>query len=323
MPVAVEIPMEKWTGKVREVRLGATREEGGSRGSVVTVGGESTLPFLHFEGAIPNPPAIAVEIEDQRPNWPAPLAKAWGRVMDDPVAWAQAAVAAGAKIVALTLSSASPDGANRSADQVAETVKQVLAAVPAPLIVYGPGQAEKDNEVLVRVAEVAAGERIAIGICEQSNYRTIVAGALAHGQIVIGRAPIEINIQKQLNILISDMGLPLDRVLMDPTTGALGYGLEYTYSVMERLRLAALQGDGMCQLPIICTVGYEAWRAKESKAVEGVPEAWGDLEARGIAWEVLTATTLLEAGADILVMRHPTAVAQVQQAIDRLMAKVS
>jgi acetyl-CoA decarbonylase/synthase, CODH/ACS complex subunit delta len=189
-----------------------------------------------------------------------------------------------------------------------------------PLMVYGPGQAEKDNEVLIKVAEAAAGERLALGLCEQNNYRTIVASCLLHGHIAIARAPIDVNIQKQLSILIGDMGLPLDRILLDPTTGALGYGLEYTYSVMERLRLAALQGDGMTQMPMVCGVGEEAWRVKEAKVAEGAPATWGELETRGIAWETVTATALLHSGADLLVLRHPRTVEVMHRTIARLMA---
>ena len=160
------------------------------------------------------------------------------------------------------------------------TVKSVLGAVGVPLIVYGPGVADKDNEVLVAVAEATKGERLALGHCEDKNYRTIVAAALGNGHVVVAYSPIDVNLAKQLNILISDMGLPLDRVLMDPTTGALGYGIEYTYSVMERLRLAALMGDAMTQQPMICNLGEEAWRQKESRARRGRARRVGRRSAR-------------------------------------------
>ena len=192
-----------------------------------------------------------------------------------------------------------------------------------PLIVYGPGQADKDNEVLVAVAEEAAGERVALGNCEDKNYRTIVAAALAHGHLVVARSPIDVNLAKQLNILISDMRLDMDRIIMDPTTGALGYGLEYTYSVIERLRLAALSGDGAIQQPLIVTVGAEAWRTKEARASEGVPAEWGDVAKRGVFWEGITATALLEAGADMVVVRHPDTVASMKKTIDKLMSNQS
>jgi len=200
-------------------------------------------------------------------------------------------------------------------------VRKVLAATGLPLIVFGPGQVDPDNELLVPVAEAAAGERLLLGVCEEKNYRTIVAAALAHNQLVIARTAMDVNLAKQLNILVSDMGLPLDRILMDPTCAGVGYGMEYGYSVMERLRLAALQGDSMTQFPMIVTVGYEAWRQKESKVGEGVPEAWGDWKERAINWEVVTASTLVESAADIVVLRHPESVRRIHAMIDELTGK--
>ena len=314
----VEIPVEKWSGAVREVTLGSSYG-GGTRGSTVTVGGETALPFLGFEGAMPHRPAIAVEIQDMHPqDWSAELQAAWGDAMDDAATWAQKAVEAGADLIALKLRSCHPDQGDGSCEDAGRPVERVLAAVPVPLIVYGPGAADKDNEVLVAVAEKTKGEQLALGLCEDKNYRTIVSAALGNGHAVIAQTPIDVNLAKQLNILISDMGLPLERVLMDPTTGALGYGLEYTYSVMERLRLAALMGDSMTQQPMICTAGEEAWRQKEGRAEGDVPEAWGALAERGVAWEISTATTLLESGADILVLRHPASVSAVREALDDL-----
>ncbi len=320
MPVTVQIPVEKWNGTVRTVKLGATKAEGGTRTSTVTVGGASTLPFLHFEGSIPNKPVIAIQIQDTEPaDWSPVLREAWGDVTKDVTAWAQKAVEYGADVIALNLRSAHPDSGNKGPDEIGATVKRVLEAVGVPLIIYGPGVAEKDNEVLVRAAEVAAGERVALGLCEQNNYRTIVAACMANGHLVINRAPIDVNIQKQMSILVSDMGLPLDRILADPTTGALGYGLEYCFSVGERLRLSALAGDSMTQMPVICTIGEEAWKAKESKVSQGVPEAWGNIEKRGLAWEAVTATALLNAAADILVLRHPKTVELMKKTINQLM----
>jgi len=323
MPVNVEIPKETFTGKIREVTLGATSEEGGTRTRKVTVGGETTLPFLHFEGEIPNPPAIAVEITDVFPaDWSPLLRKAWGEdVMKDPAAWAAKAEEAGADLIMLRLHGVNEDGQPYPAEEAATIVKRVLEATGLPLLVRGPGQAERDNELLVAVADKAAGERIALGLCEDKNYRTIVAAALANNHLVIASTPIDVNLAKQLNILISDMNMPLERVLMDPTTGALGYGIEYSYSVMERLRIAALQGDSMTQQPMICFVGEESWRQKESKVGEGVPETWGDWEKRAVIWEAITANTLLHAGADIVTLRHPKTIPLVKKEIKRLMEK--
>ncbi len=321
MPVSTEIPTEKWPGKVREVTLGATATEGGTRTRTVTIGGETSLPFLHFEGEFPHPPAIAIEVQDGYPSdWSTTLLNAWGDVANDPAAWAKKAEEAGADIIMLKLRGEDADGNQTTPTQVAETVKNVLGATGLPLIILGPGQAELDNELLIAAAEAAAGERVALGLCEDKNYRTIAAAALAHDQLVVASSPIDVNIAKQINILLTDMAIRLDRILMDPTTGALGYGIEYTYSVMERLRLAALQGDRMTQQPMFCLTGQESWRQKESKAGEGVPEEWGDFEKRGITWEVLTVTTLLHAGADIVLIRHPESVKQVREAIGKLIA---
>ncbi len=309
----VEIPKDSWPGAVRTVTIGATADDGGTRTSTVTVGGQKSLPFMHFENETPYKPVLAIEIVDQKPeDWSPLLLETWGDVADDPAAWAKAAEAAGAEMIQLTLTQPDPDAA-------VATVKAVLAATGLPLIVFGPGQADLDNELLVPVAEATKGEKILMRICEDKNYRTIVATAMANEHLVTARTAMDVNLAKQLNILISDMGMPLERVIMDPTTGALGYGIEYGFSVMERLRLAALQGDAMTQQPMIVTVGYETWKAKESKVGEGVPEAWGDWAGRAIQWEVMTATALVESGADIVVLRHPESVKRIKLAIDELM----
>lgn len=319
--MAIEIPREKWPGQVLEVTIGATAEEGGTRTSKVTVGGEKSLPFLHFEAEMPNRPVIALEIKDQRPeDWSPLLLDVWGDVVADPGKWATAAEEAGVDLIQLSLSLTDAAGNPNSPENAVGAVKAVLENTGLPLMVFGPGQADMDNTLLVPVAEATKGERIVLGICEDKNYRTIVATAMANDHLVSARCPMDVNLSKQLNILISDMGLPLNRVLMDPTTGALGYGIEYGYSVMERLRLAALQGDKMTQLPMLVTPGFEAWKTKEAKVGEDVPESWGDWEQRAINWETLTAVSLLESGADIVVLRHPESVKRVREVIDSLMA---
>ena len=317
----IEIPKDKWPGSVRANTIGATAAEGGTRTFSVTVGGEKSLPFMHFEEDMPHRPLVALEIRDHRPDdWSPLLLETWADVVDDPALWAKAAEATGIDLLQVTLSLTDSAGNPNTPEAAVSAVKAVLKATGLPLIVFGPGQAEIDNTLLVPVAEATKGERILLGICEDKNYRTIVAAAMANGHLVDARAPMDVNLSKQLNILISDMGLPLDRIIMDPTTGALGYGIEYGYSVMERLRLAALQGDTMTQLPMLVTPGFEAWKTKEAKVGEGVPGAWGDWLARAIHWETLTATTLLEFGADIVVLRHPESVKRVKAAIEELMA---
>jgi acetyl-CoA decarbonylase/synthase complex subunit delta len=312
----IEVPREKWSGQVREITLGATAAQGGTRTKTVTVGGETTLPFLHFDGQIPHAPVVAIEVQDRKPeDWSQVLLEAWGDVTQDVAAWASAAEEAGADVIVLKFAA----HRDLTPDYARQTLRRVLNATGLPLIVFGPGQAELDNEVLVAVAEEGKGENLVLGVCEDKNYRTIVAAALAHGHMIDARTAMDVNLAKQLNILVKDMGLPLERVLMDPTTGALGYGMEYGYSVMERLRLAALQGDSMTQLPMLVTPGEETWRTKEARAGEGVPEAWGDWAERAINWETLTASTLIESGADVVVLRHPESVKRVKAMVSALM----
>jgi acetyl-CoA decarbonylase/synthase complex subunit delta len=319
--MTIDFVKDKWPGSVREVTLGATASQGGTRSHTVTVGGEKTMPFMHFEGEIPHPPVIAVEIKDRRPeDWSPLLIDAWNGVLEDPARWAQAAENAGADLIVLQLSQTDAAGQTVTAQGAVQSVKTVLQASGLPLIVFGPGQSDLDNELLVAVSEATKGERLVLGVCEDKNYRTIVATAMANGHLVVSRTPMDVNLAKQLTILINDMGMPLDRIIMDPSTAALGYGIEYGYSVMERLRLAALQGDAMTQLPMMVTPGFETWKTKESKVGEGVPAAWGDWRQRAINWETLTAVSLLESGADIVVLRHPESVKRVKQAIQELMA---
>jgi len=317
--MAIEIPKDKWTGSVREITIGATADQGGTRTRTVTVGGETTLPYLYYDGDIPNPPKLAIEIRDRKPDdWSALLYEAWGDAIEDPAEWAKAAEAAGADMIYLKLSLTLADGEPNTPENAVTAVKKVLEATGLPLAVVGPGQAEIDNELIVPVAEASKGERILLGICEEKNYRTCVAAALANDHLVQSKTPMDVNLSKQMIILIHDMGLPLERIVMDPTTGALGYGIEYGYSVMERLRLAALQGDSMTQQPMIVTIGEETWKVKESKVGEGVPEEWGDWGQRALEWEAITASTLIHSGADIIVLRHPNTLQRIRALVEAL-----
>lgn len=310
----VELMVQKWPGKIREITLG-----GNGRKSL-KVGGANTLPFLHFEGSMPNPPRIGIEVWDREPaEWSSKLLADWGDVLKDPATWAKKAAEYGAELIYLVLASAHPEDKNSGAKEARATVTKVLEATDLPLIVIGPGVVDKDNEVLVAAAEAARGQRIALGNCVEKNYRTIVAGSIANGHLAIASTPIEMNLAKQLNILCCDVGLSPDSIIMDTTTGALGYGLEYSYSVVERLRLAALNGDGMTAMPMLVTPGFEAWRQKEAKFGEGLPKTWGEQKLRSILWESITATTLIHAGADIAVLRHPQTVELVRATINGLM----
>jgi acetyl-CoA decarbonylase/synthase, CODH/ACS complex subunit delta len=319
--MAFNLHKEKYSSKVSEVVLGATKEQGGTRSHTLTVGGETTLPYLHFEGEIPNRPIVALEVWDVAPaDWHPSLEKYFGDVYDDAAAWAKKCVEEyGADLVLLRLKGADPDVADRSPEECAATVKKVLEAVSVPLIIIGCGKGEKDNQVMPMVAEVGAGENLLLGVAEQENYKSITAACMVHKHNLIAQSPIDINICKQLNILINEMNLDLNKIVIDPTIAALGYGLEYGYSIMERARIGALGGDRMLAMPMIGNVGYEVWRVKEANASEEEFPAWGEQEERGIMWETTTAVSLLQAGMDILVLRHPKAVEVVKGNIDDLM----
>jgi len=320
--MSVTLVKEKYSSKVGEVVLGATAEQGGTRTSTITVGGDSALPFLQFEGETKNRPVIAMEVTDVVPTWSDTIKNQIGNVINDPAAWAKKCVDDfGADLVYLKLIGAAPDGENRSAEDCARIVKDVLAAVGVPLIVEGCDDSEKNNEIMAVIAEAATGENLLIGIAEQDNYKSIAAAAMVHKHTLIARSPLDINICKQLNILINEMGLPLNKIVIDPTVAGLGFGIEYVYSIMERARLGALANDKMLSMPIICTVGHEANRCKESYAsVEEFP-GWGDLEDRSVLWEAVTASGVLQVGASILVMRNPAAVSVVKKNIADMMGK--
>lgn len=307
---SIEMPVERWTGKVQEVRIG------GNGRKIVAVGGESTLPLLHFEGSSPNKPAVAIEVQDREPSdWSPHLLSSWGDTIKNPVIWARKAANYGADIIVLRLRSAHPEQGNTGANEAGRVVSEVLGAVDLPLIVLGPEVAEKDNEVLLAASEVARGNRIALGNCTDKNYRALAASCLANNHVAIAKTPTDVNLAKQLNILVHEVGLPLDSILHDPTTGSLGYGLEYTYSVIERLRLACLTGDSMTATPIVCAAGEESWRQKESKVTKDIPKSWGAHYERAVIWESLTAIGLIVAGANIVVLRHPRTVELVRQAL--------
>lgn len=318
--MAGEVVLEKYSADILTVKIGATKEEGGTRCHSIEVGGQKTLPFLFREAPIPHKPVIAFEIWDTAPlDWPEELNKNYEDVFSNPIAWAEKCVRDHkAELLCLRLQGTHPDFGNKTSDQAAKLVAELLKKIDVPLIIVGSGDDAKDNQVLPLCCQVSKGERCLIGSALQDNYKTLTAAVLADGHNIVAESPIDINIAKQLNILITDMGLPLERIVINPTIGALGYGLEYAYSIMERSRLAALAGDKTVATPFICFVGSESWRAKEAKASESEFPSWGSVSDRGITWEVITAAALLQAGADILVMRHPKAIEKINKYITEL-----
>ena len=313
----VELVRETSPGRIFTVTIGASAAEGGTRARTITVGGHGALPFLPGDAPSPNRPVVAMEVMDAVPaEWPDVLREPLADVLDSPADWARKAVEVyGADLVCLRLFGPHPDWKDTPPDAAAATVRAVLDAVPVPLIILGCGHAEKDNDVWPRVTESAKGERCLVGVAVPENYKTLVVACLADGHSILAESPIDVNIQKQLNILITEMGLAPDRIVLHPGNASLGYGLEYEYSIMERIRLAGLQGDKMLSQPVLTIVGEEAWKAKEARLSETAMPPWGALASRGPAWEAGTAAAFLHAGADIVVLLHPDAVAATKRTI--------
>jgi acetyl-CoA decarbonylase/synthase complex subunit delta len=311
--MALVIPKETYSGKIYSVQLGTGAK-------AVTIGGASALPFLGFEGSFPNKPAVALEVTDIAPDdWPETVKKAVSGAAANPVSWAKFCQQQGADLVALRLIGTHPDQQNKSPEEAARVAADVAAAVDLPLVILGSGHIEKDTAVLQAVAAAVRGKNCTIGKAVEENYKTVAAAAMANDHKLIAMSQLDVNLAKQLNILLSQMGFDKERIIMDPMSSALGYGLEYTYSVMERIRLAALlQNDPMMQTPILCDIGANVWKVKETIAPDAEVAEWGALEDRAQVWESVTASAMLAAGADMLIMRHPGAAAKVKELIAEL-----
>jgi acetyl-CoA decarbonylase/synthase complex subunit delta len=307
-----EFAKETYSGRIKEITLGQGKK-------AVTVGGESCYPFYNFEGEMPNKPRVAMEIWDMEPEeWPEAALSPFKDVLSDPAAWAKKCVDQyGAEMIVLQLKSTDPNGKDASADEAVATVKKVLAAIDVPLIIWGTANVEKDEEVLKKIAEQCQGKNLILGPVEDKNHKGIGAAAMGFGHTVIASSPIDVNLAKQCNILLENLGVSSDKIIVDPTTGGLGYGLEYSYSVMERIRMAALaQGDDKLQLPLINNLGNEVWKCKEAKLKVADAPTLGDPEKRAVLMEAVGAVAYLMAGSDVLIMRHPESIRLVKSYID-------
>jgi acetyl-CoA decarbonylase/synthase complex subunit delta len=315
--MAFEIPKTAYSGKIKEIKLGKGDK-------AVTIGGETAYPFYLFEGEMPDLPKIAMEVYDMPPEeWPEAALEPFAGVTDDPVAWAQKCIKDyGAEMICLQLLSTDPNGQDRPADEAAQVAKKVADAIDVPLIVWGTANHDKDTEVLRTVAELCQNKSLILGPVEEADHKKIGAAAIGYKHTVVASTPIDINLAKQLNILLGNLGVSDSMLVMDPTVSSIGYGLEYCYSVMERMRMAALtQQDTKLQFPIICNIAKETWKTKEAKITEAEDPKMGDTKKRGILLEAMSATALLLAGADVLIMRHPEAIKLVREMITDLTAK--
>jgi acetyl-CoA decarbonylase/synthase complex subunit delta len=317
------LPVRKSPAEVpiHTVTLGATKAQGGTRGRTYQIGGATAMPYHLWEGRMPHRPRVAMEVFDVvSPKYPPILREIYGKLLDDPAAMARVCVEQyGAELISVRLEGTHPEKGNHSAEQSLALVKSVLAAVDVPLIITGHNHYDRVNEVMKAVAQGCAGENLLLNWVETDNYRTIAGAAMAYGHSVVAQTPIDVNMAKQLNILMGNMDVKPEQIVMDPMTGAMGYGIEYTYSVMERIRMTALGGDKMLAGPMIVSPGQECAKIKELKASEKDFPAWGELAKRAALWELTTATSFLYSGADLLVMYHPEAAMAVQRTITKLM----
>jgi acetyl-CoA decarbonylase/synthase complex subunit delta len=312
--LSFELVKEKYNASVRKITFG-------KEGNTATVGGATSYPFYTFEGEMPNKPKVAMEIWDMEPEeWPEAATAPFKDVINDPPAWAKKCQDEyGAEIIVLQLKSTDPNGLNKSPDEAAAMVNKVLDAINVPLIVWGTANVQKDEEVLKTICEKTQGRGLTVGPVEEKNHKGIGAAAMGFGQTVISSSPIDVNIAKQVNILLENLGVKMDNVLIDPTTGGLGYGMEYGYSVMERLRMAGLvQGDDKLQGPLINNLGNEVWKCKEAKQTSEEAPTLGDPEKRGVLMESVGAVSYLLAGSEIIILRHPETARLIRSYIDLL-----
>ena len=307
----------EYPGVIEEVTLGATKKEGGTRGYTLTVGGERSLPFYIFDKPQPHLPIIAVDVFDMRIGLAKAVRMHYDDVMDDPAEWAKKAVNKyGADLVTIHLISTDPLIKDTPVNEAVKVLEDILQAVKCPIIVGGSGNKEKDPKVLAKAAEVCEGERVMLASATLDEWEMIAEAAKKYGQVVLSWTQMDINNQKTLNrYLLKRAGIPRDSIIQDTTTAALGYGLDYAYTTMERARLAGLKGDSDLAFPISSGT-TNAWGAREAWMTESPIEGdsdWGPRELRGPIWEIVTGLTLALAGVDLFMMMHPGACATLKE----------
>jgi acetyl-CoA decarbonylase/synthase complex subunit delta len=272
------------------------------------------MPFLSYEG-LSKRQLLAGEVIDDPTLLTELAVRSFGDAVKDPAEWAKKWVSEfHADLICLKLRSTNPEGMNASPGDAARTAISVLRAIGVPVIIYGCGQEEKDAKTMEAISNACAKERVLLGQAEEAAYKTISAAAMANHHALVAFSNLDINLAKQMNILLSDFGVKLDNVVMDPLMAGLGMGLEYSYSVNERIRIAALMGDRMLQAPMLCDI-TASWEAREATEAN---MQWGEVEERGTWWEATTGLAALMSGADVLVVRSPKSMAVLRDAIDGL-----
>ena len=288
----------------------------------IALGGENVLPLYTFDAPVEHRPKIGVAISDMGYRKDIPGIKAFYEGADTFIEMAKRAAAMpGADFLVLSLDSAHPNNGDKSVEECAALVKEAADAVDIPIAVEGSKHIEKDSKLLEKVAEAAQGKNILILSAHEENYKAVAtAAALAYGQNVAAESAVDINLAKQLNVLINVLGIKPEKTIMNLGSAAGGYGFEYIASTIERVKLAALaQDDAMLKMPIITPVSSETWAVKESVASQEDYPEWGSVEDRGINMEVSTAAACLAAGSNAVILCHPDSVKTISELIDVLM----
>lgn len=294
----------------------------GTGDKAITIGGENVLPLYSFDAEIANAPKIGVEILDTGfENAPAGLKAFYEGCTSMADMAKKAATIEGASFICLHFEGADPNGADRSVDECVADAKAVAEAVDLPIVIMGCKNNEKDSDLFSKCSEALQGKNILVLAAKEETYKAVGASAgLAYGQKVGAESSVDINLAKQLNVLLTQLGVKQDSIVMHVGTAAAGYGFEYVVSTMERIRLAALgQNDNTLQMPVMTPVASEAWNVKEAMASEADMPEWGDVETRGIDMEVVTASAVLAAGTNAVILRHPQSIATVSKLINALM----
>lgn len=303
-----------YSGKINAVTLGTGDK-------AVVIGGQNVMPFYTFDAPIENAPKIGVEISDLADSWTAPALKEFYAGCTTMVDYAKKAeTMPGVDFLCLHFESADPNGANRSVAECVADAKAVADAVSMPIVVMGCKNMEKDGELFSKIAEALQGKNILVMSAKNEDYKTVGASVvLAYGQKVGAETADDINLAKQLNIMLKGLSIAPENIVMNVGTAAVGYGFEYVASTLDRIRMAALaQSDADLQMPIVSPVSPDAWSVKESTASEEDEPAWGNQEERGIEMEISTAAANLVGGADAVIMRHPAAIATIKKFITEL-----
>lgn len=313
--MAFKMSMQKYSGKINEVEIGIGEK-------AIKIGGEKVLPFYSFDGDVGNSPKIGVEIADIFPeSWTDSFRDIYKDVLDCPVKWAKYVEEnSGADFIFLKFVGSDPNGLDKSIDECAKVAEEIAKSVTLPIVISGSGNHEKDGKLFEKLAQVLDGYNCLFMAAVEENYKGVGASVgMAYSHKVGAESSVDINLAKQLNVLLTQLGVKPESIVMNVGCSAVGYGYEYVASTMDRIRLAAFgQNDKTLQMPIVTPVSSEVWHVKESIASVDDEPQWGCQEQRGIAMEISTAASCLAGGSNAVILRHPSSIKTIKTLVEEL-----